>query len=143
MSKSEVPDNSITETKFSLVETESQAIDLDIIEHNRASKYFTSDLHEKKLEKNKSFFQIYSSRYKSFLSAPQVHFAYETFFNFIFLCLFSYVLLSEMVYIDDSSKRISIYEYITIYWVFSFLFEEMYQVNYKINKMLVLSLSKI
>jgi len=37
-------------------------------------------------------------RYKNFIKAPSTHFIYETFFYFLFLMLFSYYMLTEIVF---------------------------------------------
>ena len=104
-----------------------------------------------------SWFRTYLNRYKNFIKSPRVHFINEAIFNILFLLLFSYVMLCEFDYyevqeqrenltysnltlIDNNSnedvkmslirkvKSPTIYEYVLIYWVISFVVEEARQV---------------
>lgn len=118
-----------------------------------------SAMRDEELKKN--IFEIYWNRYTSFIAAPKVHFVYETIFYFLFLLLFSYVILCEFNYtgmvtqiqeinttlysnssslFNNGSSRVeeitvrqiigpSIAEWLLIFWVFSFIFDEAHQVK--------------
>ena len=101
--------------------------------------------------------RTYWNRYKSFVNSPRVHFINEAIFNTIFLIIFSYMMLCKFYYyerIDEdfmqshngsiflntstqhmTEKEIRIVrmptyiEYLLIYWIFSFIFEEARQVS--------------
>lgn len=94
----------------------------------------------------------YWDLYKRFVHAPRVHFVYDAFFYILFLCLFSYTVLCELTFytkvqVEERSynesnrtrylpstvsktivKTPSVYEYLLIYWIFSFIMEEFRQV---------------
>lgn len=126
-----------------------------------------SAMRDEELKKN--IFEVYWNRYTSFIAAPKVHFVYETIFYFLFLVLFSYVILCEFNYtgmvaetqlinktfLDNSTsfyhnissklepimvKKVigpSIAEWLLMFWVFSFIFDEVHQVNIFFNDKLI------
>ena len=66
----------------------------------------------------------YWKRYRSFMNAPKVHFVYESISFFLFILLFSYVLLCEF----KTNGTSSLLEYFLIVYVITLVIDEMKQV---------------
>ncbi len=53
------------------------------------------------ISSKKSLFNIYWSRYRTFVKTPKVHYAYEFIFYAVFLLIFSYTLLCKLNYYEE------------------------------------------
>ena len=130
-------------------------INMDVDEINK----FAAFVRESKSANEKKKMTVYWKRYNSFIKSPKVHFFYDTLFYIIFLMMFSYMLLcdfnyytitKEIIFTDEirsfgnsthafsmnstviTQKKVhapNVIEYILVFWIVSFIFEEFNQVN--------------
>ena len=110
-------------------------------------------------ERKRTILEIYFNRYRSFMHSPKVHFVYEELFFVFFLALFTWVLLFDFKYYETITTTIetnftnitenstsfvtsqletieakqvkapSVLEWILIFWVLSYVFDEIHQVS--------------
>ena len=130
-----------------------KSTDLDV---NKTILYLAraSALEPSLTKKTPSLPHIYWSRYRYFLRSPKVHYIYEVLFYVVFLILFSYTLLCEFNFYEEGfvinanySREInftlvdneepqkirrillpSLAEIFLIFWIFTFIIGEIFEV---------------